>query len=136
MVEMAMVRANWRYICPVMPGRKAAGTNTANSTRVVATTGPETSLMALMAASLAFRPRSMWRHGGFHHHDGIVHHDANGKHQAEEGQHVEREAHHQHDRQGADEGYRDRHRRNHGGPPVLEKEEEHQEDQARRLETG
>ena len=43
-----------------MPGRKAVGIKTASSTRVVAITGPETSLMALMAASLRSMPRSMW----------------------------------------------------------------------------
>ena len=32
-VETAMVTANWRKNCPVMPPRNAHGTNTANSTR-------------------------------------------------------------------------------------------------------
>ena len=59
MVATAMVMANCRYSCPVIPGKKAAGINTASSTRVVATTGPDTSLMALMAASLRGIPRSM-----------------------------------------------------------------------------
>jgi hypothetical protein len=36
----AMTSANWRKICPVMPGRKAAGRKTATSARVIPITGP------------------------------------------------------------------------------------------------
>ena len=44
-----------------MPGRKAIGTNRANSTRVVARIGPTTSDMAFLAAALPSRPSSIFR---------------------------------------------------------------------------
>ncbi len=71
--EMTMVMANCLYSCPVVPGRKAAGMKTAARTKTTAITGPVTSSIALMAASLAvsspiqpysfrrFR-RRRWRH--------------------------------------------------------------------------
>ena len=49
--EMAIVTANWRYISPAKPPMNATGTNTAQSTRTMAMTGPVTSDMALIAAS-------------------------------------------------------------------------------------
>ena len=59
-VEAAMVKANWRKNCPVMPVMNAQGTNTALSTSPTAITGPETWLMALIVASRGARPCSMW----------------------------------------------------------------------------
>jgi hypothetical protein len=50
---IAIVTANWRYSSPVRPPRNAIGTNTAHSTSTIATTGPVTSCIALMAASRA-----------------------------------------------------------------------------------
>lgn len=50
-VVAAMVRANWRYICPAMPGRKAVGRKTDISTSVMPMTGPVISSIALMVAS-------------------------------------------------------------------------------------
>src|SRR6516162_9056789 len=41
-VETAMVTANWRKNCPVMPLMNAHGTNTADSTSATAITGPAT----------------------------------------------------------------------------------------------
>src|SRR5947209_207652 len=41
-VETAIVRANWRKNWPVIPVIKAHGTNTADSTSPIATTGPDT----------------------------------------------------------------------------------------------
>ncbi len=58
-VETAMVRANWRKNCPVMPLMNAHGTNTADSTRATATTGPDTWSIALWAACRGVRPCSM-----------------------------------------------------------------------------
>ena len=55
----AMTSANWRKICPVMPGRKAAGRKTATSARVMPITGPVSSSMARMVASLGDIPCSM-----------------------------------------------------------------------------
>ena len=57
----AITSANWRYIWPEMPGRKAAGRNTDISTSVMPTIGPNSSRIAWIAASLGDRPRSMWR---------------------------------------------------------------------------
>jgi hypothetical protein len=55
----AITSANCAYIWPVRPGRKAAGMNTAISTRVMPMMGPNRSRIAAMAASWADRPRSM-----------------------------------------------------------------------------
>ena len=60
-VETAIVRANWRKNWPVMPLMKAQGTNTAQSTRPTAITGPVTSSIALKAASLGESPSASQR---------------------------------------------------------------------------
>ena len=57
-IEKAMVRANWRYSCPVVPGKKATGINTAKSTKEVATTAPDNSFIASMAAKWGRMPCS------------------------------------------------------------------------------
>src|SRR5260370_745597 len=44
-----------------MPGIKAVGTNTAESTSAIPTTGPESSSIAFKAAFFGVRPSSMWR---------------------------------------------------------------------------
>ena len=44
-----------------MPGMKAVGMKTAESTSAMPMTGPEISSIALNAASLGARPSSMWR---------------------------------------------------------------------------
>ena len=49
-MENAMVSANWRKRMPVVPGKRATGTNTATSTSEVAITAPVTSFMAAEAA--------------------------------------------------------------------------------------
>ena len=59
-VETAIVKANCRKNCPVMPVMKAQGTNTALSTSPTAITGPETWFMAAIAASRGGRPCSIW----------------------------------------------------------------------------
>src|SRR5579862_6488923 len=48
--EKAIVNANCRNKIPVVPGNNATGTNTATSTRDVATTAPATSFIATDAA--------------------------------------------------------------------------------------
>ena len=55
----AMTRANWRYIWPVMPGMKAAGRNTAISTRVMPMMGANSSRIASIEACFGAMPRSM-----------------------------------------------------------------------------
>ena len=51
-VDTATVSANCLYSCPVTPGTNAIGMNTADSTSAIATTGPDTSSIALRVASL------------------------------------------------------------------------------------
>ncbi len=60
-VETAIVTANWRKNCPVIPPMNAHGTNTAQSTRATAITGPVTSSIARRAASRGSSPRSSQR---------------------------------------------------------------------------
>ncbi len=55
----AITRANWRNICPVIPGRNDAGRKTEVSTSVMPNTGPVSSLIALIAASLGVSPCSI-----------------------------------------------------------------------------
>ena len=57
---MAMVTANCWYSRPVIPGMKAVGMNTADRMMAMAMTGPDTSSIALSAASLGAIPCSMW----------------------------------------------------------------------------
>jgi hypothetical protein len=85
-----------------MPVMKAAGTNTAHSTRAMAIKAEPTSSMLLRAASRGERPVRDVALDILHHHDGVVHDDADGKHEPEERQIVEREAEHRHEEEGAD----------------------------------
>ena len=55
-VDTAIVKANCRKNCPVIPEMNAVGTNTAHSTTATAITGPETSLIALIVASRGVSP--------------------------------------------------------------------------------
>src|SRR5271165_4723715 len=48
--EKAIVSANCRKRIPVVPGKRATGTNTETRTREVAITAPATSFMATLAA--------------------------------------------------------------------------------------
>jgi hypothetical protein len=59
MAVAAITRANCRNNWPVIPGRNAAGRNTAVSTTVMPITGPVISPIALMVACLGGRPCSM-----------------------------------------------------------------------------
>src|SRR5580700_2993054 len=59
-VDTEIVNANCRKNWPVIPVMNAHGTNTADSTRATAITGPETSYMAKWAACRGGRPSSMW----------------------------------------------------------------------------
>ena len=53
-----IVTANWRYSSPVSPPRNAIGTNTAVNVSTIATIGPVTSCIALIAASRGVAPSS------------------------------------------------------------------------------
>src|SRR5205823_14769564 len=54
--DTASVSANCLYSCPVSPPRKATGTNTAASTNAIAITGPPTSAIADLVASIGVIP--------------------------------------------------------------------------------
>ena len=88
-VETAIVRANWRKNCPVMPLMNAHGTNTALSTRPTAITGPDTCSIALIVASRGARPVLDVMLDRLDDHDGVVDDDADGQHQAEQRQVVQ-----------------------------------------------
>ena len=60
-VETEIVIANWRKNCPLMPPRKQQGMNTEVRTRVMASTGPVISSMALSVAARASRPVAICR---------------------------------------------------------------------------
>ena len=60
-VETAMVTANWRKNCPLIPPRKQQGINTALRTRVMARTGPVISSIALIVAVRGSSPVAMSR---------------------------------------------------------------------------
>ena len=124
-VETAMVRANWRKNCPVMPLMKAHGTNTADSTRATAIDRPGHLLHRLDRRLL--RRQSLFDVvlDGLDDDDGVVHDDADGQHQSEQGQVVEAEAHRRHDGEGADDGHRHRRQRDQRRAPALQ---EHQHD--------
>ncbi len=55
----AMTSANWRYICPVIPGMNAGGINTDISTSVTPRIGANSSCIAAMLAWRGLLPRSM-----------------------------------------------------------------------------
>src|SRR5262249_33911858 len=114
--DRAMVTANCWYIRPVMPGMKAVGTNTATRMRAMATTGPDTSSIALRARPGGPKPRLDVVLHRLHHHDGVVDHETDGQHQAEERQRVNREAQEREHRKGADQGHRHRQQRDQGRP--------------------
>src|SRR5262249_41508709 len=55
-VEAAIVTANWRKNCPVIPDRKADGTNTAHKVNAIETSAPPTSSIVRCAASFGSIP--------------------------------------------------------------------------------
>ena len=72
--------------------------------------------------------------GALDHHDGVVDHDADRQHDREQRGEVHREAERPHHGEGADD--RDRHggRRHQHGAPVLQKDQDHDQHQHRRLD--
>ena len=132
-VETEIVTANWRKNCPLTPPRKQQGMNTELSTRVMASTGPVISSMALMVAVRASRPvaicRSMFSSTTMASSTTMPMAST----RPNKRQVVEREAHRRHDREGADQG--DGHV-DHGqdhGLPVLEEHEDDDRHQDHRV---
>ena len=91
-VETAIVRANCRKNCPMMPVMNAQGTNTALSTSAMAMTGPETSSMAWIVGVARRQAVLDVVLDRLDDDDGVVHDDADRQHQAEQRQVVEAEA--------------------------------------------
>ncbi|MNS58980.1 hypothetical protein D3C72_919220 [compost metagenome] len=60
-VATAMVTPNWRKNSPEIPGMNAVGMNTAQSTRVIATSAPPISCMVTMVACTGLLPSPRWR---------------------------------------------------------------------------
>ncbi len=128
-VETAIVTANWRKNCPVIPLMKQHGTKTELSARVIARIGPVISSIALIVAVRGVQAGGDQPLGVLEHDDGVINHDADGEHQAEEGEVVQAEAHGGHGGEGADErdGNVD-HGEDHR-PPVLEEDQDDETDQ-------
>ena len=91
-VEAAIVTANWRKNCPVMPDRNADGTNTAHSVSAIEISAPPTSRMVTWAASAGLHASLEIALDILHHDDGVVDHDADRKHETEQRQIVQRNA--------------------------------------------
>ncbi len=70
------------------------------------------------------------------HHDGIVDDEPDRQHHAQQAQHVQREAHDLHHRQRRDQRHRNGDRGYQGGAPILQEDEDNQDDQAERFGQG
>ena len=70
------------------------------------------------------------------HDDGVIDHQADGQHQAEQGQGVDGEAEQGKEHERAHQRHRHGQQRNERGPPALEEQEHHQDDQHQGLEQG
>ncbi len=72
----------------------------------------------------------------FDHDNGVIDDQADGKDHPEEREGVDRKTEHREDGEGSHQGHRHRQQRDEGGPPPLEEDEDHQDDQHQRLEEG
>ena len=137
-VETAIVRANWRKNCPVMPVMNTQGRNTQVSTRPMAISGAGDLGHGLVGGRARRQPLLDVVLGGLDHHDRVVDHDADGQHQPEQRERVEAEAHHGHGGERADDRHRHGDQRDQRRAPVLQEHEHHDRHQdhgvAERLE--
>ena len=132
----AITSANCAYMRPVSPGRNAAGRNTDISTSVMPTIGPNSARIASLAAWRPGMPFLDIVDGALHHHDGIVHHDANRQHDREQGREIDGESERRHGGEGADDGHRHRGCRYQHRAPVLQEQENDDENEDRGLVQG
>ena len=72
----------------------------------------------------------------FEHHDGVVDHDADGQHHAEQRQGIDRKTERVHAGKSAHQRNRHRQRRDQRRSPILQEEENHQENQGHGFEQG
>ena len=132
--DTAIVTANCWYSRPVMPGMNAVGMNTAARMRAIATTGPETSSIALQGGVARRHALLDVMLDSFDDDDRVVDHQADRQNESEERQRVDREAEEREQHECSDQRHRHGQQRDQGGPEALE-EEEHDEDHQRdRLE--
>ena len=133
-VAEAIVTANWRKNWPEMPGMKAAGMNTAESTSAIAISAPPTSSMVRCAASFGTHAEPQIALDILDDDDRVVDDDADRQHQPEQRQIVQREAERGEHRKGADQRHRDRHDRDDRGAPGLQKQDDDDDDEDHGLE--
>ena len=100
----------------------------------MATTGPDTSSIALIVASFGCHPVLDVVHHRLDHDDRIVDDDADGEHEAEQREHVDREAEQREEDERADERDRHGHQRNQRRAPVLQEDEDDDDDERDRFE--
>ena len=132
--DTAMVTANCWYIRPVMPGMNAVGTKTAARISAIATTGPETSSIALKRRVLGRQALLDVVLDGLHHHDRVVHDQADGQHEAEQRQRVDREPEQRKEHERADQRDRHRQQRNQRRAPALQEDEDDEDHEHQRLD--
>jgi len=116
-----------------MPGRKAAGRKDRHEDESNAEHRAGQLLHGLDGRLLGRKPLFDAVGGALDDDDGVVHHDADGEDEGKKGDHVHREAEQGHGDEGADDGHRNRGRRNQSGAKVLEKYHDHEEDEDRSL---
>ena len=107
---------------------------TAARMSAIATTGPETSSMALRAASLRRHALFDVVLDGFDDDDGVVHDEADGEHEAKERKRIDGEAEQREDDERADEGDRHGEQGNESGAPALQKDVDDEDDEGERFE--
>ena len=113
------------------------GRKTAISTSVMPMTGPITSPIALIVAFFGVEPAVVdVVDGVLDDHDRVVDHDADGQHQAEQREHVDREAQRPHRGEGADDRHGHGRRGDQHRTPVLEEDQDHDQDEDAGLEQG
>ena len=88
----------------------------------MATTGPETSSIALKRRVPGREALLDVALDGLDHDDGVIHHQSNGQHQAEQGERVDGKPEHREKRKGPDERNRHGQQRDERCPPALEED--------------
>ena len=99
----------------------------------MATTGPPTSSIAFSVADFRIHALVDVVLHGFDNDDGIIDHQANGKHETEQRERVDRESERRKNDERSDERNRNREQRNQRSPPALQKDEDNDDHEAKRL---
>ena len=111
---------------------KAVGTNTAERTSAIPTTGPDSS-------SIAFERRVLWSQSffdvplhAFDHDDRVVHHQPDRQHQPKERKRVDGKTEQRKEHERADERNRHGQQRDQRGAPALQEKKDDKDDQGER----